>query len=56
MCNEIDLYYHLDFDTDPLRSSLEIGYGIFLPGAGVQDAKGTDDPAHFVYVQGDFRF
>jgi hypothetical protein len=53
---EIDLIYSVKFDTEPVRTSLQIGYGIFLPGQGVEDSRGGDDPAHFGYVQGNLLF
>jgi hypothetical protein len=35
-----------------VRSAVQFGYGMFLPGAGVADANaGNDDMAHFVYAQ-----
>jgi hypothetical protein len=54
--HEIDLIWRVDFATKPAKTSLEAGYGVFVPGDGVEQARGSDDVAHFVYVQGDVRF
>ncbi|MFK7741603.1 MAG: alginate export family protein [Planctomycetota bacterium] len=52
MGEEIDVVYKLAIDTGgKSRAHLHIGYGIFLPGAGVEDAFGSDDVAHFAYVE-----
>lgn len=53
---ELNLIFHHDFDATPAKASVEVGYGLFVPGVGVQDARGGDDLAHFLYVQGDVRF
>lgn len=51
--HEIDVLYDLDLGTTPVKTSLQFGYGIFLPGDGVKDSTGGfDDLAHFVYAQG----
>lgn len=56
MGNELDLKLNYDLDVEPLTAGLETGYGVFFPGPGTEQAQGADDPAHFVYVQADFRF
>ncbi len=57
MGNEIDLLLTRKLDIAPaVKAALQLGYGVFLPGAGVRDANGTDDVAHFVYVQFDVKF
>jgi len=38
------------------RIQTSAGYGIFLPGHGVRDARGSDDVAHFVFVMAGIRF
>lgn len=54
--HEFDLKFRIDIDVKPARSHVEAGYGLFLPGQGVEDSRGSDDPAHFIYLQGDLRF
>ena len=57
MGNEFNLFYNMNFDTEPFRTYLGAGYGIFLPGQGVKDANGGfDDLAHFIYAQGGVKF
>jgi hypothetical protein len=56
MGQEIDLLVAHDLGFERIKSSISGGYGVFLPGAGVQDARGTDDIAHFVYVMTSVRF
>lgn len=54
--NEIDVKLNWDFDMEPVNAGLELGYAFFLPGPAVKAEKGSDDVAHFVYVQTDVRF
>ena len=54
--NEIDVKYTHELDTAPLKTILEVGYGLFLPGQGVEDSFMSDDIAHFAYAQGGVRF
>lgn len=57
MGNEIDLLYTRRLDlAKNVKTAVQVGYGLFLPGDGVKDAKGTDDMAHFLYAQFDLRF
>ena len=56
MGQELDFLYKHTFPTERVKTSLQVGYGVFLPGSGVQDALSTDDVAHFLYVMNDFRF
>jgi hypothetical protein len=57
MGHEIDLLLTRRLDLGAgIKSALQLGYAVFLPGGGVKDAKGSDDPAHFVYLQFDLRF
>jgi hypothetical protein len=56
MGHEIDVWIAHDLDFPKIKSSISGGYGVFLPGAGVEDARGTDDLAHFVYVMTSVRF
>ena len=56
MGNEIDVRFIRTLDTAPLKTDLEVGYGVFLPGPGTEQAQGSDDVAHFVYAQSGFRF
>ena len=56
MGNEIDLWLHHDLGTERVKSSIQVGYRLFLPGDGVRDSMGSDNPAHFVYVMADFVF
>jgi hypothetical protein len=52
MGDEIDLVVTRDLELGKgLKGHVQFGYGIFLPGQGVEDAQGTDDIAHFVYLQ-----
>ena len=53
---EIDLRFTWKPETEPAKTSVQVGYGLFLPGDGVQDSRGSDDLAHFFYLQGDVRF
>ena len=57
MGNEFDLVYTHVFPTERVKTSVQAGYGVFLPGPGAQLAAGNnDDLAHFFYLQGDLRF
>ncbi|MGA0058763.1 MAG: alginate export family protein [Planctomycetota bacterium] len=53
---EIDAIYTVRFDTGAAKTSLQIGYGIYFPGPGVEDSLGGDDLAHFAYAQGNVVF
>ncbi|MBK8975902.1 MAG: alginate export family protein [Planctomycetes bacterium] len=56
--NEIDVVWHqnLPGGSGKWSSFVEAGYGMFLPGDGVEDSFGSDDLAHYVYVQGGLKF
>lgn len=54
--NELDVKVNWDFAMEPVNAGLELGYAFFLPGPAVKAEKGSDDLAHFVYVQTDVRF
>ncbi len=56
MGNELDVIYTHRFDHAPAKTSVQVGFSLFIPGAGAIDANGDDDLAHFFYVQGDLRF
>ncbi|MBI5850289.1 MAG: alginate export family protein [Planctomycetes bacterium] len=54
--HELDLKFRVNLDTKPAKTYVEVGYGMFFPGQGVKDSRGSDDLAHFFYAQGDLRF
>lgn len=57
MGHEIDLLVTRNLQlVEGVKTALQFGYGVFLPGPGVEDARGTDDLAHFVYAQFDVKF
>jgi hypothetical protein len=53
---EIDAIYTVHFDKGAVKTALQVGYGIYFPGPGVEDSLGGDDLAHFVYAQGNVVF
>ena len=53
---EIDAIYTVRFDTGAAKTALQLGYGIYFPGPGVEDSLGGDDLAHFFYAQGNVVF
>jgi len=56
MGNEIDLLLDHDLGLEKVKGSIQVGYGLFLPGNGVRDANGSDDLAHFFYAMSNFVF
>ena len=54
--HEFDLKFRVNLDTKPAKTYVEFGYGMFIPGQGVKDSRGSDDLAHFFYAQGDLKF
>lgn len=54
--SEVDVFYHRTFDTKPVKSYMQSGYGIFLPGSAANVAVGSDHTAHFFYLTGGVKF
>ncbi|MCA8954377.1 MAG: alginate export family protein [Planctomycetes bacterium] len=52
MGEEFDLVYtHVVETGGKAKLRLQLGYGVFVPDAGVRGALGGDDPAHFAYFE-----